>query len=88
MWKKTAGPAEVYFGERGQREDGLDENRQACSTAWLGKSDPEVWPSAFDTWEREFLADKELKWCEGMEGCHHCWAPNSSVPSGPTGHQP
>lgn len=29
--KKPAGLAEVYFGERGQREDGLDENRQACS---------------------------------------------------------
>lgn len=30
--KKTAGLAEVYFGERGQREDDLDENRQACSS--------------------------------------------------------
>lgn len=34
MWKKkkTAGLAEVYFGERGQREDDLDGNRQACSS--------------------------------------------------------
>lgn len=30
--KKTAGLAEVYFGERGQREDDLDGNRQACSS--------------------------------------------------------
>ena len=87
--ERTAGLAEVYFGERGQGEDGLDESRQTCSTGWLGESDPEVWLSAFDTWKREFLTDKEQKWCEWMDGgLPPLLGSYCSVPSGPTGHRP
>lgn len=39
--------------KRGQREDGLEENRQAYSRGWGLGGDLEVWLSAFDTWKRE-----------------------------------